>query len=479
MSKHRRGALSILPLCLLAIAGAAAAALAHNSQTLLAPPAITIAVIGAGAAGSSFAYHLSQSDVNQAVDMVMYEATDHVGGRALSITLDGVKVELGASIFLTENKLLYDAAKNFNLSIAQLTDRAGNNNPPWGLWNGHDFVFKASKSSSKTAVDMLWRYGLSPLTTNRLAEGLAKQFAEVAYDDASGRKAATIDDLIDAWKFRDHVTQDTQSWFKASNVGDKYIEEIIQAATRVNYAQNIDINAISALVCMEAGNGLAVSVAEGNEKIFQGFVSRSGAKLKLEHRVRSVRKQHNGFLVETEKGNARFDAVVLAVPRVAGGYNIRLENLAHPDPPPFPYIHLHVTIVSGTLRASHFAGHTPDNIPGSIFTTPSVSQFLSLSQLSDSTSPPIYKIFSHATVSNADLSALFESTREVVRKEWDSYPVLSPGFNYSSLPVVLDEAGVWWTNGFERVFSTMESETVIGKKVAGMVADWVKQRTVM
>lgn len=160
-----------------------------------------IAIIGAGAAGSSAAFWISKvkqrSDVDVEVDV--YERSSYIGGRECHpqrssfvdapVTIGSTTVypyddptyapiELGASIFVNANKNLMRASKEFNLSFRDFGNEFGNT----GIWDGSKFVLLVSiishldlqrkhvlnyakmDSSDRykswwTTLKILWRYG--------------------------------------------------------------------------------------------------------------------------------------------------------------------------------------------------------------------------------------------------------------------------------------------------------------------------------
>lgn len=122
-----------------------------------------IAVIGAGAAGSSAAFwiHLARERSGVAVEVDIYERERYIGGRKLINSLathhrteppEGSTVvypyndttfdpiELGASIFVQANKNLWRAANEFNLEKINF----GDDDSGVGFWDGETFVFTVS-----------------------------------------------------------------------------------------------------------------------------------------------------------------------------------------------------------------------------------------------------------------------------------------------------------------------------------------------
>ncbi|KAI9105655.1 Prenylcysteine lyase-domain-containing protein [Phlyctochytrium arcticum] len=434
---------------------------------------VSVAVIGAGASGTGFAYYLStilpkDSDVK----LTIYEETDKIGGRAQALNVSGLIVELGASIFLKENRLLYSAVQEFGLEAHDVQAAVHESGiSPWGIWNGQEFLFKASPNKAKMIADMLWRYKLAPITVRRLAREAADAFARAAYNDSNSLEFSDLKQYTQLLGIADYANVTADTFFKndrAIGEHNKYVEEVVQAATRVNYAQNLDLNAISALVCMAAADGETLSVKGGNERIYHEFVERSGARLILNRRVVDVRPSTGGrSMVTTE-------------PRGEGSRDYDIVIYADPVTQLVPYVRLHVTIVVGIVRAAFFGGNSVDDIPEHIFTHPnpqerffSLSRLSDLSPLPDGTKRTVYKLFSHERISDADLLEFFVNTTDVYRKEWDSYPILMPTYLWPTNDLIRISRNEWVPGRFESVFSSMESQLVLARKVAFQVADFI------
>ena len=99
--------------------------LQHENQLLpvdLNDGSIKVAIIGAGASGSSSAYFLDflqQKFSSVRVSVSLYESSNYIGGRSTTLNLPNstAYVELGASIFVDVNKNLMHATKVFDLQL--------------------------------------------------------------------------------------------------------------------------------------------------------------------------------------------------------------------------------------------------------------------------------------------------------------------------------------------------------------------------
>lgn len=87
-----------------------------------------------------------------------FEQSDRVGGRALSVTIDGHVVELGAGILHQENALMVQMAKAANLTLAAPPGADG----LLALFDGAELVFRESSWRIITFIKLIWRYGFDP-----------------------------------------------------------------------------------------------------------------------------------------------------------------------------------------------------------------------------------------------------------------------------------------------------------------------------
>ncbi|KAK5102014.1 hypothetical protein LTS08_004474 [Lithohypha guttulata] len=366
---------------------------ANAEQTVLdsaqSPQPYRIAIIGAGAAGSSTAYHIrkfAQHDVP--INITIFEAENHIGGRTTTINAlndPRYPVELGASIFVEINQILYNATREFGLSATSREDEGTGSAYDLGVWDGTNFVFTLSngdeRSGLKGTLDgwwnmakIIWRYGLSAVRLQSIRNSVIGRFLRM-YDDAF-----PFQDLGEVLREVDllPVTGETgPELLKAAGVGERFSREVIQASSRVNYAQNLaDFHGLETMVCMSTEGGM--SVEGGNWRIFDRMVKEAEAGIHLGAKVHRVETLPNGkSTISYNKSNAHqidesgFDVVVLAAP-----YNSSWLTLS-PSPSWKPgkvdYVSLHVTLFTSPFRPDPaFFGLKSDQdhlVPDTIFTT--------------------------------------------------------------------------------------------------------------
>ena len=119
-----------------------------------------IAIIGAGAGGSSAAFWAAKARARAgvSVEIDVYDKAEYVGGRSTVVfpynrTFE--PVELGASIFVQVNKNLWRATQEFNLTRVNFDDR----DEKTGFWDGEKFVFTVRHTHAFCFSE------LGPLTT--------------------------------------------------------------------------------------------------------------------------------------------------------------------------------------------------------------------------------------------------------------------------------------------------------------------------
>jgi prenylcysteine oxidase/farnesylcysteine lyase len=215
-------------------------------------------VPGAGAAGSSAAYFLRNfaSEAGIHVNITLFEKTDRIGGRTLTINPfddPAQRVELGASIFVQANQILYGSLAEFGLATREPDAGA---DPVMGIWDGDRFVFTINQAKPDwwNTLKVVLRYGYTaPQRTQQLAAATIGKFMQIyeapIFPFRSLTEAAQDLGLVEATG----VTG--EQFLNANNVrfsgpltvfrpltrqiSPLYAHDIVQASTRVNYASNL------------------------------------------------------------------------------------------------------------------------------------------------------------------------------------------------------------------------------------------------
>ncbi|MCJ1432523.1 hypothetical protein MMC27_001880 [Xylographa pallens] len=487
-------------------------------------PAKRIAIIGAGSAGASTAYYINRfRSPCQPTNITVYEAADYVGGRSTTVNVYGnpaEPVELGASIFVQVNRNLVSAAREFGLETTRAADARPTDSPDMlGVWDGQAFKFVQSEGSAAwwNVAKLLWQYGLAPLRTQRLVSSIVGNFTRMY--DAPAFPFRSLSRTARDLGLTAATAETGYAFLVAHGIAAPFATDIVQASTRVNYAQNVgEINGLLALVCMSTDGAMAVR--GGNWQIFDGMLHASGASLRLRTRVSAITDHGDGtYRVRSEPSDpsllqpepqpdpeshpaTTYDEVVLAAPFQFA--HLKLPASVPHTPAPIPYVRLHVTLLASPHRLSPLAFHLPPSTsaPTVILTTlPAAAHlsppgarapagFFSISTLrtvhNAAATPPrdehLYKIFSPQPLNASFVAGLLgfgtqaqtlgEITTEdlswVYEKVWDSYPYLPPRVAFEELSL---GKGVWYTSAVEGFISTMETSSLMGMNVARLMVD--------
>lgn len=386
-----------------------------------------------------------------------------------------------------------------------------------GVFDGDIFVFMQEAGTSwwKELAKLWWRYGLAPLKARNLMKEVTGSFQKM-YQAPFFPFASLTDTLYNLGLLE--VTNMTGSQFlKERGVGELFAREIIQASTRVNYAQNLGlIHGVEAMVCLAAEGSMAIR--GGNWRIFESMIDYSAKSVHLSTEVTNVQRHDDGTFTITAKDSLdttstgpatteSFDTIILAAPYQFASLNISPKPNHIPEK--IPYVNLHVTLFTSPhiLSPSAFKLKSDQIVPSVILTTllegedpgtkpigyAGKAGFFSISTLRRVTNPStdkkeyLFKIFSPQEIDGAFLSKILglsanskqtqdlgnddpskEDVSWIYRHLWQSYPYELPRSTFEE--VRLDE-NLWYTSGIESFISTMETSSLMGANVARLVVD--------
>lgn len=225
-------------------------------------------------------------------------------------------------------------------------------------------------SANKNPKHVRESFLCSPQSTDVTSrvKGMIAQFVQLY--TPSTPHWSNISSLASTFGWTDMVAQSTSEYFDTHGVNTKFSREMIEAATRVNYGQDVDkIHALEG-ACSLAANS-ASSVEGGNWRIFEQFLKRSNATVHLGETVQSIKRQSDEkWTVKTDRSSANYKAVIIAAPFHSTG--ISLPDTLASQIPPQPYVHLHVTLLTTTSaqpNPAYFALSSTTKVPGMVLTT--------------------------------------------------------------------------------------------------------------
>lgn len=473
-------------------------------------PATRVAIVGAGSAGASAAFYLRNYSRHAGVSLniTVFDSNIYVGGRSTTVSVHDdpeCPVELGASIFVEANKNLVAAVKEFDLSTRKFSDAKGSGTrdaaPDVGIWNGQQLLVSFS-DGWWASLKLFWRYGLASVRTKNLVKATVGKFLKMY--EPPHFPWRSIQSVANDVELLDVVAYTGEQHLKQNSISDLFAREVIQASTRVNYAQNLDsIHGLETMVCMAASGTMAVK--GGNWQIFAKMLDAAGATVLLNTSVISVRRHSDGSYTlgylsskSHQAVDEDFDTVILAAPYHA------MNLLINPQPEHIPskvdFVSLHVTLFVSPHDLSPLAFGLGSNepVPNTILTTlPCTTMlqphghlqvgrpgFFSISRLMTLQNPNcpsnatclenLYKVFSAERVNATFLSHILSHNATdpeiswMHRKVWQSYPYLAPRKTFDDPRL---DANLWYTGGIEPFISTMETSSLMGMNVARLIVD--------
>eukprot|EP00741_Cyanophora_paradoxa_P005259 tig00000865_g5098.t1 len=405
-----------------------------------------VAVIGSGISGSVAALQLRRM-AGDSIEIDVFEREEEVGGRMQTVHVPGVDepVEIGASIYHESNKRVRDLARELNLTErSPMFDRG-----TIGIWDGAQgrFVFESSSWGLWTKAKGLLRYGLSALRSGRVVGEAVANFTR-NYELFEGEAFPSVPAFLEATGLAALPAQTLRARLEAAGVGEAYLSEPATAILRVNYNQNLSINALAGLVGLAGSGATLLSVRGGNRLLAERALRAAAARLSLAHPVEAVEGPRGGpYTLRLASGATRgpYRAVILAGD--AGG--------GAPAGVPFGR-------ADGDLPSSVFTTDAPD--PDLPFTC--ISRLRAIGPPSR-TGPGAVQALLAERLPDALLERLFGRPVWTFRRAWRAYPALEAGREAAAVELA---PGLLYAGALEALVSTIESQAIAGRNAAALAA---------
>ncbi|RAL60642.1 hypothetical protein DID88_009960 [Monilinia fructigena] len=370
-----------------------------------------IAIIGAGAGGSSSAYHLQKfaAESDLSINVTIFERSSYIGGRSTTVNAYSnplEPVELGASIFVEVNAILKNASREFGLRPKSTdTEEA----EVLGIWDGAEFVYTQKDSDWKywDIAKLLWKYGLAPLKTQRLVKTVVGKFLQLY--EAPYFPFRSLSERIEELDLKTVASVTGEQFLADNNIEGSFATDLIQASTRIQ---------------------------GGNWQIFDSMIQSSNSTVRLNHTITEISKvqdqeKYNVKTVTTDAigvnhtSEEPFDSIIIAAPLQYSNIKIASGLLQH-TPDEIPYVTLHVTLFTSPygLNPAYFNLRPNDEVPTTILTT--------------------------------------------LPK---NIPAPTDPKDFVGPPEIQLAPGIYYTSGIESFISTMETSALMGKNVARLVID--------
>ncbi|XP_069812919.1 prenylcysteine oxidase 1-like [Dendropsophus ebraccatus] len=452
-------------------------------QELRHPPR-KIAVVGAGIGGTSAAYFLRQK-FGKDVQIDIFEKGE-VGGRLSTIEMEGNHYEAGGSIIHPLNLHMKTFVKELGLKPRLPTASLV------GIYNGDEFVFQESEWFVINVMKMIWNYGFNFLRMYMWVEDILDRFMRIYRYQTYDYSFSTTESLLHAMGGNDFITKlnvTIDETMQKSGFSQRFIDDIVVPAMRVNYGQGASVNGFVGAVSLAGTDSGLWAVEGGNKLVCIGLLYASKAQLvngtvtSVQEKVRQTKSGNTVRLYEvsyeTDKGRTldMYDIVVIATPLNKGIGNIAFNGF---DPPietfSKPYHQTVATFVHGRINSSFFGCPKPCQLSVSeILTTDRPNLFVNSvspvypvkpvteSVISKASDIKVWKVFSPEPLTEEQLRLLFETYHAVLVKNWLAYPKYSPP---EKLPPIILHRDIYYVNSIEWAASAMEMSAISAKNIA-------------
>ena len=355
-----------------------------------APLPAKVAIIGAGIAGASAAYHLCDQYGHAGFEITIYEADFQVGGRIKPVKVyDGAfgqQVETGARSFYAD-----DECVQFLVDETGLRRKLEPHYPvkkSVGVWDGASFILRGEGDlKGKTWTDWArytWRYGLSVTNMRKWLSEKLPLFQRLLgrWEYANPSIPADIENLgltaelkSDAWSFFQNFTS------------PEFTREIVQAITRASFGQNLaTMHGLAALAALNPAPTDSV-ISGGNHKLIERLIRLSDVDLHLNSTVTKIqisRERKYRLTVETPSHHhnqssssneeADYDVIIIAAPLQMANIEFDIDiQIATSSPRPYASRYVTHFTTPSPLSPAYFNLSIGDSIPSRIYTTTSIN----------------------------------------------------------------------------------------------------------
>ncbi|XP_052229609.1 prenylcysteine oxidase 1-like [Dreissena polymorpha] len=438
-----------------------------------------VGIIGAGIGGTSAAFFLQQLFGGK-VKIDIFEK-QHVGGRLAAVKVGEEEFNAGGTIIHPANLYMLNFTEMLGLK-RDTNPEAGR----LGLYDGNEIVFSTSAYSPITLAKLFWRYGMDIYNIRSwVQENILNCMTRLYKFQATGHAFSTVEDLLNA--MCPHLVQygktSIKELLKKDGFSDRFIEEFVMGALRVNYGQTTSVHGLVGSVSMAGVEPGLWNVVGGNQKVPQGLLGKSGANL-IRGKVTSVSLSSDGsppvyqidYLPQKSSKNGddleskEYDIVILATPFYKALSDISFVDFQTSIDPVDNDFHLTVaTFMQGLPNASYFNVDSLDDLPSTILTTKENIFFNSLTKMkpvNDKSKPsekPVYRMFTNHVPNVDELKQLVPEWSDLRVVNWMAYPEYSSTVN---LPSFTLHDQMYHINAIEMAASAMEMSVVGAKNVA-------------
>ena len=430
-----------------------------------------IAIIGSGIGGLSSAYFLFKSHKNLSIDI--YEKNDHLGGRMSTFDANGIKVDLGASFFIKENKLINEIIEYSNVEIIKAFNKNEKNIAI--LDSNLKTLITLDGGFYRNMFKLLTNYKLGIFDLNTLANKFISNMGNVySYLDLNEYYEKTLG-LIEKLGFINEYKNSLLNEMK-DKVNYDMLTNFIQPLIISCYNQNLEINALAGSIIIVAAVKEAYKIKEGFgeliEKLSLKLIKEYNLKVILNKEVKLIKKIDNKYLIN----GILYDDVIIAANTNLN--NIEFLGFSNLNSKVFPKVSFKTTeiLIKGRIDFNSLNLNQSTD-----YTTILFKEQLGIDKqtISDiiKVSDNLYKIqISIENVKENSLKWLFiNGEYEIIKtKYWkDPYPNLKPITDPTTVLnfKLIENERIFYNNAIEQIVSCIEMIVVSAKNTSNMILD--------
>ncbi len=466
-----------------------------------------VAIVGAGIAGASAAYHLRDHYAHADLDLTIYQADPQVGGTIkFAKVYDGAyssqQVETGAQSFYADDECVQSL-----IDEAGLRQKLEPHYPVQksvGIWDGANFILRGEGDlKGRTWADWAryaWKYGFSVIHMRQWLSEKLPIFQRLVgrWEYATRNIPRDIEKLgltaelkSNAWSFLQNLTS------------PDFSREIVQAVTRAWFGQNLAT--MHSLAALAASNPAATDsvMNGGNHNLIERLIKLSDVDLHLNSTVTKIQRSlirkyrltintpsHDHDHAPSNSEEADYDAIIIAAPLQMANIEFGIDiDIATSFPRLYTSRHVTHFTSSSPLSPTYFNLATSSFIPSKIYTTTSANVapplFFSIEHSLASfgldgciaKSEDMYKVVTASPLLDTTILDLLGHNRDreledagvrwVHREEWKH-----AFLEYQGGPMLDDieiADGMFYTGVREEVVSSLEMSCRMGRRTADLL----------
>jgi hypothetical protein len=290
----------------------------------------------------------------------VFERDHRVGGRVADIHIGPhARLEQGGSILHASNKYMRSFAQDvLNLTLQEPPQKIDGR---LGVWDGNGFALRlGGQHWLWDAATVFYRYGFDFMRLEQIVRGVAQKFTSI-YALQEQRRAVyesprAMLEAMGLWEHTQlsfhrflHTHREWVSGCSRDGTGggggdpELLLRELAVASTRVNYNQDLEINALAGAVGLIPMTDRRLwAVEQGNARIIEGLFQRAGADVRIGHTVKLVERvdmrgddPESGHLrVHGRRVNRKDAAAAAAAAAATAASDGGASNTAASSPPP-------------------------------------------------------------------------------------------------------------------------------------------------